>query len=84
MSVGLPSDDVLRELDSRHDEVLAQITELDERLLRVLSSCQEYRGEQERVQEQVQELQGEQVGQDGQDTKGSEEASPDLFIADAA
>lgn len=44
MSVGLPTEDVLRELDSRHDELLERITELDERLLRVLSTCQEYRG----------------------------------------
>lgn len=81
MSVGLPSDDVLRELDSRHDEVLAQITELDERLLRVLSSCQGYRGE---PREQVEEPQGERIGQCEQIAQDSQEASPDLFVADAA
>jgi hypothetical protein len=44
MSVGLPTDDVLRELDSRHDELLDRIAELDERVLRVLSACQEHGG----------------------------------------
>ena len=44
MSVGMPSDAVLRELESRHDDLLKQLNKLDKQVLRVLSTCQEYRG----------------------------------------
>ena len=86
MADGLPTDEVLRELEARHDDVLKQITELDERLSRVLAEYSGTRKERvpERVTERASDQEPKRLGEIAAETIAEPAVEPIPDIAKAA